>query len=111
MAKATDAKKDLNKLDGDEDTGAQPTVDSSKLSGAFSQLATDEKQSEEEKARFEREKKLAAIKCDRGDIELVAAQFELDPKVAQRRLQEHDANLKETLLTLIHEPGKPKPST
>ena len=51
-----------------------------------------------------REKELAAVKLnDPADVELVAAELELDKKVAERRLREHGGDVLQTLRTFVQE--------
>ena len=48
-----------------------------------------------------RDKKLAAIKVNKEDVDIIAAEFELDTKTADRRLREHSGNLVEALQSFL----------
>jgi len=50
---------------------------------------------------FCRDKKLAAIKVNKEDVDIIAAEFELDTKTADRRLREHSGNLVEALQSFL----------
>lgn len=48
-----------------------------------------------------RDKQLAAVKVSKEDIDILAAEFELDVKTADRRLREHSGNLVEALQSFL----------
>ncbi len=48
-----------------------------------------------------RDKKLAAIKVNKEDVDIIAAEFELDTKTADRRLREHSGDLVEALQSFL----------
>ncbi len=55
----------------------------------------------QEKKFICRDKKLAAIKVNKEDVDIIAAEFELDTKTADRRLREHSGNLVEALQSFL----------
>lgn len=48
-----------------------------------------------------REKELAAVVIKAADVEVLATEFELDKKVAERRLREHGGSLYEALKSYL----------
>ena len=48
-----------------------------------------------------REKELAAVKVTQADIDVIAAEAEVDKKLAERRLREHNGNLLEALRSFL----------
>lgn len=58
------------------------------------------RQADKEAAR-QREKELAAVKINKEDVDVIALEFELDKKVAERRLREHKGDLKEALKSFL----------
>ena len=48
-----------------------------------------------------RDTQLAAVKVSKADVDIIAAEFELDPKLADRRLREHRGNLLEALQSFL----------
>jgi NACalpha-BTF3-like transcription factor len=44
---------------------------------------------------------LAAVKVNKEDIEVIIAEVEVDAKLAERRLREHNGNLKEALQSFL----------
>ena len=48
-----------------------------------------------------RERELAALKISKADMDVIASEFELDAKTAERRLREHRGNLRQALETLL----------
>ena len=48
-----------------------------------------------------RTKELAAVKVQREDVELVALEFEVDKKLAERRLREHAGDVKAALVSFL----------
>lgn len=48
-----------------------------------------------------RDKQLAAVKVSKEDVDIIAAEFELDTKMADRRLREHSGNLVEALQSFL----------
>lgn len=48
-----------------------------------------------------RDKELAAVKVTAADIEVIAAEAEVDKKLAERRLREHGGNLLEALKSFL----------
>lgn len=52
-------------------------------------------------AMLRRDKELAAVKVTAADIDVVAAEAEVDKKLAERRLREHGGNLLEALKSFL----------
>ena len=48
-----------------------------------------------------RDKQLAAVKVSKEDVAIIAAEFELDTKTADRRLREHSGSLVEALQSFL----------
>ena len=48
-----------------------------------------------------REKQLAAVKVNKDDVKVIAAEFELDSTTADRRLREHNGNLFDALQSFL----------
>jgi NACalpha-BTF3-like transcription factor len=48
-----------------------------------------------------REKELSAVKITPDDVDVIAAEFELDRKTAERRLREHGGSLIDALRSLL----------
>jgi NACalpha-BTF3-like transcription factor len=75
---------------------------SEKVQEAMARLIAEEE--ERAKAARAREKELAAVKLnDPADVELVAAELELEKKVAERRLREHGGDVLQALRTFVRE--------
>ncbi|KAK9933980.1 hypothetical protein M0R45_021148 [Rubus argutus] len=49
-----------------------------------------------------REKELAAVKINAGDVEIIANELELDKKVAERTLREHKGDAVAAIRHLLH---------
>lgn len=47
-----------------------------------------------------RERELAAVKVESGDVELIAAEFEIEKKAAERHLREAGGDVKAALRSL-----------
>ena len=50
---------------------------------------------------FKREKELAAVQINAEDVEVIAAEFALDKKVAERRLRENKGDLEAALKSYL----------
>lgn len=48
-----------------------------------------------------RERELASVKISQDDVDVLAAEFEVDKKVAERRLREHQGVLKAALQSFL----------
>eukprot|EP00798_Chlamydomonas_sp_ICE-L_P001960 gene1960-33373_t len=70
-------------------------LDENRVKKAMVALASSQK-ADKEAARL-KEKELAAVKVDKADIEVVALEFEMDKKLAERKLRECGGNLLVTL--------------
>lgn len=73
-------------LDSLTDVVEDKQVDTAKVQAAMQALQASQKAQLEEQRQ--REKELAAVKVAEDDVALVAAEFELDKKAADRRLRE-----------------------
>lgn len=62
-------------------------------------LAASQKASKE--AQQKREKELAAVKVTKEDIDVIALEFEMDKKAAERRLRECNGDLHAALKSLL----------
>lgn len=62
-------------------------------------LAATQKASKE--AQVLREKELAAVKISKEDVDVLAAEFEIDKKLAERKLREAGGSLKTALYNLL----------
>lgn len=74
-------------------------MDSREIQRAMAELAELEKQQQE--ARRQREKELAAVKVQQADVALIAKEFELDLKKAERRLRECGGDVRAALVALL----------
>lgn len=50
---------------------------------------------------YHREKQLAAVKVSKDDVSIVAAEFELNNTIADRRLREHNGSLVDALQSFL----------
>ena len=48
-----------------------------------------------------RDKQLAAVKVNKDDVKIIAAEFELDATAADRRLREHSGSLFDALQSFL----------
>jgi NACalpha-BTF3-like transcription factor len=48
-----------------------------------------------------REKELAAVKINKEDVDVIATEFEVDKKAAERRLREHNGVLMDALKSFL----------
>lgn len=53
---------------------------------------------------FGREKALAAVKIQAADVNLIVAEFEIEKRVAERRLREANGDVTAALKALVDEP-------
>mmetsp|Transcript_3369 Transcript_3369/g.4877 ORF Transcript_3369/g.4877 Transcript_3369/m.4877 type:complete len:102 (+) Transcript_3369:46-351(+) len=81
----------------DDSTGGN--VDGQSVQKAMQDLATAERKAAEEKAK--RQAELAAVKVDKGDIEVIVKEFELQESQAKTVLQENGGDLQAALVSLI----------
>lgn len=86
-------------LDQLTDRVEEKEMDASKINSAMEALAASQQAGKA--AQRQREKELAAVKVDKADIQLLAQEFELDTKVAERRLREHKGSIKQALLSFL----------
>mmetsp|Transcript_14427 Transcript_14427/g.31230 ORF Transcript_14427/g.31230 Transcript_14427/m.31230 type:complete len:118 (+) Transcript_14427:74-427(+) len=89
----------MKAMDKMTDMAPEKQLDESKVKQAMADLAASQKADKE--AQRQREKELAAIKINKEDIDVVAAEFEIDKKVAERHLRERQGSLIETLKALL----------
>eukprot|EP00322_Chrysochromulina_rotalis_P030626 CAMPEP_0115859374 /NCGR_PEP_ID=MMETSP0287-20121206/16583_1 /TAXON_ID=412157 /ORGANISM="Chrysochromulina rotalis, Strain UIO044" /LENGTH=135 /DNA_ID=CAMNT_0003313673 /DNA_START=12 /DNA_END=419 /DNA_ORIENTATION=+ len=93
-----------NKRDGADiskvtDFVEQKELDSAKASKAIASI-TQEMEVDREAERA-RERELAAVAIEQGDVDLIATEMELDKTVAERKLREHKGDVLATLNTLV----------
>ena len=62
-------------------------------------LTSNQKASKE--AQVQREKELAAVKINKEDVDVIANEFEMDKKAAERRLRENGGDLEKALQSLL----------
>jgi len=74
-------------------------LDENKVHKAIAALAQAEKATRE--AQRQREKELAAVKINAEDVGVIASEFCLDKKVAERKLREMNGDLEATLKALL----------
>lgn len=76
-------------------------MDTSQIQKAMAALVSQQRAARE--ANKQREKELAAVKVASQDIDFLALEFELDKRKAERALREHKGDLRETILSLVHD--------
>ncbi|KAL3157748.1 hypothetical protein ABBQ32_012172 [Trebouxia sp. C0010 RCD-2024] len=86
-------------LDQLTDHVEEKEMDANKVSTAMAGLIASQKADRE--AQRLRDKQLAAVKVNKEDVNIIAAEFELDTKTADRRLREHSGNLVEALQSFL----------
>lgn len=86
-------------LDSVTDNVPEKQLDENKVKQAMAALAAAQKADKE--AQIKREKELAAIKVTQADIEVIATEAEVDKKLAERRLREHNGSLIEALKSFL----------
>lgn len=74
-------------------------ADTSKVKIAMTKLA--EQQYEAREAQRQKDKQLAAVKINESDVTIIAREFELHKKIAERALRENQGDLKATMKALI----------
>ncbi|KAL4859135.1 Huntingtin-interacting protein K [Chlorella vulgaris] len=85
--------------DFSEEKEMRANVDNSKVQQAMQALAAEQAQRNE--AQRQRERELAAVKVQKQDVELIAQQFDLDKKKAERCLREVKGDVKAALTQLL----------
>merc|ERR1739848_628104 len=70
-------------------------LDENKVQKAMKALAEADKANRE--AQRQREKELAAVQINSGDVDVISSEFALDKKVAERRLREMKGDLEAAL--------------
>ncbi|KAI3436157.1 hypothetical protein D9Q98_002214 [Chlorella vulgaris] len=85
--------------DFSEEKEMRANVDNSKVQQAMQALAAEQAQRNE--AQRQRERELAAVKVQKQDVELIAQQFDLDKKKAERCLREAKGDVKAALTQLL----------
>ncbi|XP_074281535.1 uncharacterized protein LOC141606345 [Silene latifolia] len=75
-------------------------LDSSRVQTAMASIAADAEA--DANAQRMREKELAAVKINAGDIDIIANELELDKKVAERTLREHKGDAVAAVRSLLH---------
>eukprot|EP00271_Cylindrocystis_brebissonii_P010728 TRINITY_DN27047_c0_g1_i1.p3 TRINITY_DN27047_c0_g1~~TRINITY_DN27047_c0_g1_i1.p3 ORF type:complete len:114 (+),score=40.44 TRINITY_DN27047_c0_g1_i1:93-434(+) len=74
-------------------------LDSRRVEQAMASL-TSQTDADRQRQRL-REKELAAVKIKPGDVDVIAAEFEVDKKVAERTLREHKGNAIAALRSML----------
>ena len=74
-------------------------ADTTKIQTAMAALVAQKTAALE--AQKQKDKELAAVKVNQEDIDVIATEFELDRKTAERRLREAKGDVKMALETLI----------
>ncbi|KAK2080094.1 hypothetical protein QBZ16_002490 [Prototheca wickerhamii] len=90
--------KALDKMTDQVEEREMKKVDQSKVQAAMAELAQQEREKQE--ATRQRERELAAVKVESGDVELIAAEFEIEKKAAERHLREAGGDVKAALRSL-----------
>ncbi|KAK9724953.1 hypothetical protein RND81_05G111000 [Saponaria officinalis] len=75
-------------------------LDSSRVQTAMASIAADAEA--DANAQRIREKELAAVKINAGDVDIIANELELDKKVAERTLREHKGDAVAAIRSLLH---------
>ncbi|KAL9240610.1 hypothetical protein vseg_014808 [Gypsophila vaccaria] len=75
-------------------------LDSSRVQTAMASIAADAEA--DANAQRLREKELAAVKINAGDVDIIANELELDKKVAERTLREHKGDAVAAIRSLLH---------
>ncbi|KAH9605515.1 hypothetical protein KSS87_014225 [Heliosperma pusillum] len=75
-------------------------LDSSRVQTAMASIAADAEA--DANAQRMREKELAAVKINAGDIDIIANELEMDKKVAERTLREHKGDAVAAIRSLLH---------
>eukprot|EP00239_Pterosperma_sp_CCMP1384_P003178 CAMPEP_0197858768 /NCGR_PEP_ID=MMETSP1438-20131217/32804_1 /TAXON_ID=1461541 /ORGANISM="Pterosperma sp., Strain CCMP1384" /LENGTH=152 /DNA_ID=CAMNT_0043475027 /DNA_START=92 /DNA_END=546 /DNA_ORIENTATION=+ len=99
-----DAKAQAKSLDRITDHVQHQELDKGRVQEAMMKLA---EQTKEHRAKeLERERELAKVQIKAEDVALIAEEFELDKKSAERVLREHDGDVRKTLSFLVEDwPG------
>ncbi|EFN53351.1 hypothetical protein CHLNCDRAFT_137085 [Chlorella variabilis] len=82
-----------------EEKEMMTNVDKELVQQAMQKLAAEQAQRTE--AQRQRERELAAVKVQKEDIEVIAQQFDMDKKKAERALRENGGELKTALQSLL----------
>jgi NACalpha-BTF3-like transcription factor len=75
-------------------------ADTSKVAGAMKTFAAQ--QLAEKQAQMKKEKELAAVKVSESDIDIIASEFEIQKRQAERALRENKGDLQATIKEMIH---------
>lgn len=86
-------------LDQLTDHVEEKELDANKVHTAMAGLIASQKADREAQRR--RDTQLAAVKVNKADVDIIAAEFEVDSKTADRRLREHQGNLLEALQSFL----------
>eukprot|EP00879_Flechtneria_rotunda_P003227 GHRR01003450.1.p2 GENE.GHRR01003450.1~~GHRR01003450.1.p2 ORF type:complete len:112 (+),score=33.45 GHRR01003450.1:199-534(+) len=81
------------------DNVPEKQLDENKVKQAMAALAAAQKADKE--AQYRKEKELAAVKVTQADIDAIATEAEVDKKLAERRLREHNGNLREAFKSFL----------
>lgn len=86
-------------LDKMTDLVPEKQLDENRVKKAMVSLAASQRADKE--AKLKREKELAAVKVNKDDIDIVALEFEVDKKVAEKKLRECNGVLLDTLRAFL----------
>ncbi|KAH6788344.1 DNA-binding enhancer protein-like protein [Perilla frutescens var. hirtella] len=75
-------------------------LDSTRVQEAMASISAS-KEADIQAARL-REKELAAVKINAGDVDIIANELELDKKVAERTLREHKGDAVAAIRSLLY---------
>ncbi|CAI5464287.1 unnamed protein product [Closterium sp. Yama58-4] len=99
-----DASRDMQQqsraLDSITDHVEERQLDSRRVQEAMASIAASSAADRE--AQRAREKELAAVKIDSAHIDLIASEMEVDKKIAERRLREHQGDPVAALRSFLH---------
>lgn len=94
------SKTEAKQLDSITDHHVETEGDQRKSENAFKKLKDGE--AERKKEKLAREKKLAAVKVAKGDVEVLINELDMEKNVAERALREHGGDLSKTLTYLVN---------
>ena len=74
-------------------------ADTTKIAQAMAKLAAQQQATLE--AQRQKERELAAVKVSQEDVELIATEFEVDKKKAERELREAKGDVKAAIVAML----------
>lgn len=97
--KSREGREQAAALDRVTDLVPEKQLDENRVRQAMLALAASQKADKE--AQKKRDKELAAVKIDMADVEVIVCEFEVDKKLAERRLRECGGDLNQALRTFL----------